>query len=90
MIVRENCKDFLFFWKERIVGGRKEYFNIVINYVIGIRFKCVFGGILVDDMGFGKILEVILFIVINFYDGKLLVILVNRKFIVINVFEVIM
>lgn len=79
MIARENCKDLPPFWKERTVGGRKEYFNTATNYATGTRPKCVLGGILADDMGLGKTLEVISLIVTNFYDGKPLVTLANRK-----------
>lgn len=90
MIARENCKDLPPFWKERTVGGRKEYFNTATNYATGTRPKCVLGGILADDMGLGKTLEVISIIVTNFYDGKPLVTLANRKPTVTNASKVIM
>lgn len=79
MIARENAKDLPPFWKERTVGNRKEYFNTATNYATSTRPSCVLGGILADDMGLGKTLEVIALIITNFYNGKPLVTLADRK-----------
>ena len=89
MIARENCKDLPPFWKERTVSGRKEYFNTATNYATGTRPSCVLGGILADDMGLGKTLEVISLIVTNFYNGKPLVTLADRKIIAAKASKVI-
>ena len=79
MVARENSKDLPPFWKERKAGGEIQYFNTATNYATSSRPKSVLGGILADDMGLGKTLEIISLIVTNFYDGKPLVTLADRK-----------
>lgn len=79
MIAHENSKDLPPFWKERKSGGAVQYFNTATNYATSTRPKCVLGGILADDMGLGKTLEIISLIVTNFYNGKPLVTLADKK-----------
>jgi len=79
MIARENAKDLPPFWKEQTINGRKGYFNSATNFATTTRPSCVLGGVLADDMGLGKTLEVISLIVTNFYNGKPLVTLAERK-----------
>jgi len=89
MIARENAKDLPPFWKEQTINGRKGYFNSATNFATTTRPSCVLGGVLADDMGLGKTLEVISLIVTNFYNGKPLVTLAERKTQVTNTAKVI-
>lgn len=89
MIARENSKDLPPFWKERTISGRKEYFNTATNYATTTQPSCVLGGVLADDMGLGKTLEVIALIVTNFYNGKPLVTLADRKMQMTNTSKVV-
>ena len=79
MIARENSKELPPFWKEQTINGREGYFNSATNFATTTRPSCVLGGVLADDMGLGKTLEVISLIVTNFYNGKPLVTLADRK-----------
>ena len=89
MIARENAKDLPPFWKEQTINGRKGYFNSATNFATTTRPSCVFGGVHADDMGLGKTLEVISLIVTNFYNGKPLVTLAERKTQITNTAKVI-
>lgn len=60
---RENFSELFFFWEEK--DGM--YVNVLINYQINIRLEFIRGGIFVDDMGLGKMLILLFFIV---YDRK--------------------
>ena len=79
MIARENSTELPPFWKEKKTARETLYFNTATNYATSTRPSCVLGGILADDMGLGKTLEIIALIVTNFYDGKPLVTLADRK-----------
>lgn len=89
MIARENSKDLPPFWKEQTISGRKGYFNTATNFATTTRPSCVLGGVLADDMGLGKTLEIISLVVTNFYNGKPLVTLADRKTQIPNVSKVI-
>ena len=89
MIARENSKQLPPFWKEETINGRPGYFNSATNFATTTRPSCVLGGVLADDMGLGKTLEVISLIVTNFYNGKPLVTLADRKTQLTNVSKVI-
>lgn len=67
------------FWKERKAGKEIQYFNTATNFATSSRPSCLLGGILADDMGLGKTLEVISLIITNFYNGKPLVTLADKK-----------
>ena len=79
MVARENCKELPPFWKERKAGKDIQYFNTATNFATRNRPSCLLGGILADDMGLGKTLEVISLIITNFYNGKPLVTLADKK-----------
>ena len=79
MVARENCKELPPFWKERKAGKEIQYFNTATNFATSSRPSCLLGGILADDMGLGKTLEVISLIVTNFYNGKPIVTLADKK-----------
>lgn len=79
MVARENCKELPPFWKERKAGKEIQYFNTATNFATSSRPSCLLGGILADDMGLGKTLEVISLIITNFYNGKPLVTLADKK-----------
>ena len=79
MVARENCKELPPFWKERKAGKEIQYFNTATNFATSNRPSCLLGGILADDMGLGKTLEVISLIITNFYNGKPLVTLADKK-----------
>ena len=79
MVARENCKELPPFWKERKAGKEIQYFNTATNFATRNRPSCLLGGILADDMGLGKTLEVISLIITNFYNGKPLVTLADKK-----------
>lgn len=79
MVARENCKELPPFWKERKAGKDIQYFNTATNFATSNRPSCLLGGILADDMGLGKTLEVISLIITNFYNGKPLVTLADKK-----------
>jgi len=79
LIARENSTELPPFWKEKKTARETLYFNTATNYATSTRPSCVLGGILADDMGLGKTLEIIALIVTNFYDGKPLVTLADRK-----------
>lgn len=55
------------FWCEFLEGGG--YINLYLGYFMKMWFECDFefvsGGILVDEMGFGKTVEVIMFVLAN-------------------------
>lgn len=76
MIIRENNIDLVLFWNK---VNNSIWFNKGINKFIDRKLYFFKGGILVDDMGLGKIFVVISLIMVNYFNGKLMFVRLFNK-----------